>query len=226
MLAPAKCFLGDAQRAYNRCADLHVCHCVNVLLIFIESNGYQVINETGLVSVHGKNHQVISELITRPKSKSYVDIVDAIFCTSKDENVAAFYTWNKIVSAKQSGTLVYVIQLCLAPFYLGPSQQYRQRHFGVSQYQVYNHHQPLFNGTFREDINVRLLLHTINFFQFHLKADAGEGLLTHLYKTLPSDQVPRPWTGPIKHGAQGLARHWKGVYSELTFAHKFHFTNS
>lgn len=65
-----------------------------------------------------------------------------------------------------------------------------------------------------EHVNVRLLLHMINFFQFHLKAK-DEGVLAYYYESLALDQVPRPWIGTIKGGVQRLGRHWKGIYSKL-----------
>jgi hypothetical protein len=148
-----------------------------------------------------------------PAQRPYFDIVDAIFCTSKDSNINSFLNRNQIVHAHSQGAFVYMIQICLAPYYLGPSKKYRQRYFDVSQYQTYSIHQPLFVGAYKEVINVRLLLHMLNFFQFHLKAK-GEGLLASSYHSLRSDQVPRPWVGEIKTGTQPLGRHWKGVYSK------------
>lgn len=184
-----------------------------ILLIFAESKNHNVFNNKGIVAVQGKNLQILTDMISNPGSKSYVDIVDGIFCTPRDDNIIHFDYHNRIVHGNSRGALLYVVQLCLAPYYLGPTRTYRQRHFDVSQYQTYNFQQPLFVGENMEHVNVRLLLHMVNFFQFHLKAK-DEGLLAYYYPSLAPDQVPRPWTGTIRGGAQTLGQHWKGIYSK------------
>jgi 1,2-phenylacetyl-CoA epoxidase catalytic subunit len=120
-----------------------------------------------------------------------------------------------VISAKMDNTLLYVIQLCLAPITLHPSYCNKKvSHFETSQYQVYDtaHRQPVFVGKYRQDINVWWLLHNVNFFKYQLKAEE-EGLLAHAYEDLESDQVPQAWVGTIKAGVNALGCHWKGAYS-------------
>lgn len=86
----------------------------------------------------------------------------------------------------------------------------------MSQAQVYciPSEQPLFAGDWKSEINIRWLLHTVNFFKHHLKAEEGEGLLGYTYGELQPDQLPQPWLGHIKPGTQELGSHWKGVQSK------------
>jgi len=100
----------------------------------------------------------------------------------------------QVVSATSRDTILYVVQICLASFVLHPKMSTtRASHFDISQYQVYSlaDSQPLFAGKWKQDINVRLILHLVNFFKYHFKAE-GEGLLAHCYKQLELDQVPQP----------------------------------
>lgn len=124
---------------------------------------------------------------------------------------------NRIVSAKVDGTLIYAIQLCLTAVSLNPRFcDSKVSHFDISQYQSYNTpaRQPIFVGKFKQDINLRWLLHVVNFFKHHLTV-ADEGLLAHYYSDLEADQFPQPWEGRIKPGTSPLQTHWKGAYSKF-----------
>lgn len=122
-----------------------------------------------------------------------------------------------IVTANTDGSLVLVIQLCLTSLSLHPHYcKSNVSHFDMSQREVYTDYksQPVFIGAWKQDINVRWLLHTVSFFKFHLKAE-GEGSLAQHYEDLERDQLPQPWLGRIKEGTQPLGSHWKSAYSEL-----------
>ena len=157
-------------------------------------------------------------MLTGENGQSYVDIVDAVFNTSRGWGAESFRDMIKIVSASTAESLVYVIQLCLTPFSLHPETcNHKISHFDISQYQAYERssEQPMFVGKFKQDINPRWLLHVVNFFKYHLKA-GGEGLLEHAYSDLDSNQYPQPWAGLIQPGVLPLGSHWKGAYSMLT----------
>jgi hypothetical protein len=125
---------------------------------------------------------------------------------------------SRVVSASVEGTLVYAVQLCLTPISLNPRfcNNRRVSHFDLSQYQAYDTpaRQPMFCGKYKQDVNLRWLLHVVNFFKYHLTVNA-EGLLAHHYKDLEADQFPQPWEGRIEPGTKPLKSHWKGAYSML-----------
>ena len=172
------------------------------------SNGHQ--------AVWGLNWQALSDLLTGDNGASHIDIVDSIFNTSFDKDTNKVSSINQIVTAAHENTLVYVVQLCLTSFNLDPEYcNFKVNHFDISQYQAYSGPacQPVFDGLMKQEVNVRWLLHVINFFKYHMKSD-GEGLLAHDYKELENSQIPQFWVGKIQGGTQPLARHWKGAYSE------------
>lgn len=144
--------------------------------------------------------------------------MDSIFNTSLDEDTNDSSSFNKIVTARHKNTLVYVVQLLLTPFSLTPGLcNHKVGHFDISQYFVYctAKVQPIFTGLYKQELNIRWLLHAANFFKFHLKSQ-GEGLLAHEYQLLEKDEYPQFWEGHIKGGTQPLAQHWKGVHSKYT----------
>ncbi|KAH7383643.1 hypothetical protein BKA64DRAFT_760510 [Cadophora sp. MPI-SDFR-AT-0126] len=178
--------------------------------LLLESNACQVKNPYyGYVFVEGRNLDFIRHLL-----EDDVDIVDAIFNTSFDKDTNDASSFKKIVTANDKNTLVYVIQLLLTPFSLHPAScNTKVGHFDISQYQAYSTAkvQPVFNGLYKQQVNIRWLLHIVNFFKFHLKSK-GEGLLAHEYRLLENDEFPQFWPGHIKGGTQPLARHWKGAH--------------
>ncbi|KAH9222638.1 hypothetical protein DL95DRAFT_505701, partial [Leptodontidium sp. 2 PMI_412] len=179
--------------------------------LLLESKASTVQNPYyGYIDVEGKNLEFIRKLL----SGSEVDIIDSVFNTSFDKDTNDSSGFNKVVTANDKNTLVYVIQLILTPFSLDPGLcNSKVGHFDISQYQAYSTAklQPVFTGLYKQVVNIRWLLHVVNFFKFHLKSD-GEGLLEHEYRILEHDEFPQFWTGHIKGGTQPLARHWKGVH--------------
>ncbi len=176
----------------------------------MDRNGNQV--------VKGLNFQYIRDMLTGENGQSYVDIIDAVFNTNSPGGLNDFRNMTKILSAATEDSLVYIIQLCLTPFSLHPEIcNTRVSHFEISQFHAYERssEQPIFVGKYKQEINARWLLHTVNFFKYHLKA-GGEGLLAHAFSDLEAHQYPRPWIGLIQAGTRPLGSHWKGAYSMLT----------
>lgn len=178
-----------------------------------ESNAAKVQNKYwGWVEVEGPNLKYIQQLL----ESSEVDIIDSVFNTSFDADANDSSTLNKVVTANDKNTLIYVIQLMLTPFSLDRSLcNGKVGHFDISQYQAYSTAklQPIFTGLYKQAVNVHWLLHAVNFFKFHLKSK-GEGLLAHEYSHLERGDYPQFWSGHIKGGTQPLARHWKGAHSK------------
>lgn len=176
-----------------------------------ESNAREVVNSQGNQIIVGMNHNYIREWVNQ-NSRRHTDIMDAILNTEKNS-----WDHDDIVTATTDGSLVLVIQLCLTHLSLHPDCcKSTAAHFDMSQREVYTDHrsQPVFVGAWKQDINVRWLLHTVNFFKFHLKAH-DEGTLAQYYEDLERDQLPQPWLGRIKEGTQPLGSHWKSAHSKL-----------
>jgi hypothetical protein len=184
--------------------------------MFIESDAQRVYDQ-GVRIVNGLNIQFVRNVLRGKRGASYLDIIDSIFRTEKDK-VGRGRDIRKVVTGNSEGALLYVVQLCLAPFTLHPSLCKNSSNFENSQVQVYatNEEQPIFKGVYKGEVNVRWLLHVINFFKYHVKA-SEEGLLAHAYETLKSDspdQLPQPWIGRIKAQTQPLGAYWKGAHGK------------
>ncbi|KAI6708363.1 hypothetical protein JHW43_009103 [Diplocarpon mali] len=181
--------------------------------LLLDSKASMTSDGNGKQVVRGLNLSYIADLLTG-NGLSYLDIVDSIFNTSFDKDVNTAYNSRQVVTATKDKTLIYVVQLCLTPFSLHHEFCNRNvNHFDISQYHAYSRpcSQPICTGFFKQDVNVRWLLHVVNFFKYHFKSE-GEGLMAHDYKELEVDQLPQFWVGNIKAGTQPLARHWKGAY--------------
>ncbi|KAF4630370.1 hypothetical protein G7Y89_g7768 [Cudoniella acicularis] len=179
-----------------------------------ESNAQINVNNNGVAVVDGLNMNFIRQLISNEADPRFKDIINAVLNTEVDE----YYNNNDIVSAKKEETLVLVVQLILTPLSLHPDIcNARVFHVDLSQQQAYATAkvQPLFIGKYKQDINVRWLLHTVNFFKFHLKAPVGEGILSQEYSNLEEHQYSQPWAGVIQSGTQKLGKYWKGVHTFL-----------
>ncbi|KAK4697460.1 hypothetical protein P7C71_g612, partial [Lecanoromycetidae sp. Uapishka_2] len=92
--------------------------------------------------------------------------------------------------------------------------------FPFSQSAVYAHPQqnPLFlnHGL---DVNIDLLMHTANFFKYHM-TQATENTLYTIFNELEDDQKPRAWESQLQQGrgipgVKKLGTHWKGSYAYL-----------
>jgi hypothetical protein len=126
------------------------------------------------------------------------------------------------VSASTEGSMVMVIQLSLASLVLDYNVLGDYLSFHQSQVDAYADDvtQPIFVGKWKQDVNVKWCLSTLNFFSFHLNTEGGEGVLCQEYWELKKDQIAQPWTGRLKEGTQTLGTKWKGAYSKsiLTFS--------
>lgn len=69
----------------------------------------------------------------------------------------------------------------------------------------------LFVGKYKELVNLRFLVHAMNYFRFHLKAMHGEGLLSHAYRELAAGEYPRTWLGKLKSGVHEIGKQWKST---------------
>jgi hypothetical protein len=207
-----------------------------------ESDARKVRDSDGNEVVDGLNLSFIRDMITNRGDGKFVDIIDSILNTEGALN--SKWGSNKLITASKPGSLVYVVQLALTPISLHPDYcNGKVSHFDVSQTQVSQlskcsttretlsttifgnadseiqayataKAQPIFVGKVLQDINVRWLLHTVNFFKFHFKTGRGEGIIADDYASFERDQYLQPWVGLIKAGTQPLGRFWKGAHSK------------
>lgn len=176
-----------------------------------ESNAFRISGENGNELVVARNIQFIRNLVTEGTPNfSYLNILDAVLNTDNDWDV------DSTPRVKDETSFVMLVQLCLTSISLDPNCcNYKVSHFDMSQAQVYAapHKQPVFEGGWNQDVNIRWLLHTVNFFKHHVKAGNGEGLFAYSYAALEPHQLPQPWLGKIISGTQQLKSHWKGIQS-------------
>ncbi|KAG0649749.1 hypothetical protein D0Z07_3720 [Hyphodiscus hymeniophilus] len=180
--------------------------------LILESNARKVIDAEGKQTIVGRNHEYIRDWVQHGGRK-YTDIIDAILSTDKTS-----WDFRDVVSATTVDSLVLVIQLCLTYISLHPGSCNNEvSHFDMSQREAYADHakQPVFVGGWKQDINVRWLLHTVNFFKLHLKSPHGAGVLAQHYEDLEHHQTPQPWLGRIQGGTQPIGSHWKSAYTFL-----------
>jgi len=180
-------------------------------------------NSNGDEVVDGLNFRFIREMLTEERDPNddkiwrclFVDIVDSILSTAGALDYQR--DMRNLVTASKPGSLVYIIQLALTPISLHPDHcNSKVSHFDISQAQAYAtiKQQPIFVGKVKQDINVRWLLHIVNFFKYHFKSGGSEGIIADDYSSLERDQYPQPWVGLIKAGTQPLGRFWKGAHSK------------
>ena len=182
------------------------------MLTAIESNACHGRDNDGSVTTTGKNQAYFADWILQAEEgqETYLDLIDAILLTENDWDA------NVVVSAKEEESLVLVVQLCLAWLFLDYEIVIQFRNFHQSQAQAYadDSKQPVFVGKWKTYINVRWLLHTLNFFACHLKVGRNEGVLCDDYFGLPNCQLPQPWVGKLQDETQALGTSWKGAYSK------------
>ncbi|TVY28683.1 hypothetical protein LHYA1_G002430 [Lachnellula hyalina] len=198
---------GIQQKNQNDCLEM-------LRTLIIESDARKVRDSNGNVIVDGLNLRFIRSMITNKGDGKFVDIIDSVLNTEGALNCKSGAS--KVITANKPGSLVYVIQLALTPISLHPGYcNNRVTHFDVSQMHAYStaKAQPIFVGKVLQDINVRWLLHTINFFKFHFKSSRGEGIIANDYALLEPDQYVQPWVGLIEAGTQPLGRFWKGAHT-------------
>jgi len=178
--------------------------------------------------VIGHNHEFISRWVIDNGlgvGDGYLDILDA--ATRTHEHIPDFWHPDRVVSASREDSLVLVIQICLTALNLNPiscniNKSVRSPtnvpNFDSTQVEAYADHekQPIFVGMWKQDINVRWLLSTVQFFKYHFRQPTGEGLLGTMYDSLEPDQLPQPWVGKLVEGTQELGTNWKGAFSKYS----------
>ena len=126
--------------------------------------------------------------------------------------------------------LLQTLQLVFTHWQLDRSLQIQTYGFSYSQRAVYGHPDdyPMFLDNDRFRVNIEFLLHTANFFKYHITHEQ-ENTLFSLFEELEEGQKPRAWEGPIQQGrgipgVKRLGTHWKGSYGE--YSNSFSLTNS
>lgn len=90
--------------------------------------------------------------------------------------------------------------------------------FPYSQKAVYGHpgKVPLFQGRNFNKVNIDFLMHTGNFFKYHL-AEPQAQTLYELFSELEPHEQPQAWDSRVHQGpdVKELGKHWKGSYGKL-----------
>lgn len=151
-------------------------------------------------------------MTSRGSGHNYIDVLDSLL--EPDD----FVTAPSVAGRRKKLKLMGMVQLCLLPMILDLQHNNAPLvHWDSSQRYVYSHHgeMQLFKGFYRNHINIKLLVNTLNYFKFHLKVANGEGILSNAYAKLASSQRPQMWIGKVPVGTQDMKGHWKGVASKL-----------
>ena len=87
--------------------------------------------------------------------------------------------------------------------------------FAESQSQVFGHPDkfPLFLNGEMDKVNVKYLLHIVNFFKYHMTKQEEASLYPY-YSELTNELRPKAWTEPLHQGVKELGSHWKGTYGK------------
>lgn len=145
--------------------------------------------------------------------KSYCDILQSVIHSDSGRTSSTLTTRNP-------ASFTIAIQICLTAIALHPDHCKEPAVcFEESQVEMFAApaRTKLFVGKYKEYVNFRYLLHSTNYFRFHLKEPHLQGLLSHPYKQLDADQYPRTWLGKLKPGTQEIGKQWKGVAGKQLF---------
>lgn len=177
-------------------------------------NAFAEMNHYVTRTIYGKNFKWLCRYFSLDCS-TIIMRTNLLFSTLVDGN-------QNIIQSKEDGAELLIVKLCLAPFAL--NQYYATvhgfMHIDDSQRMVYTHQdkQPLFFGEYTT-INVRWILHAINFFAFHMRAADGEGVFSVDYENLQECFLPQFWNGKLTNGTQTLDHRWIGAYSKHSYPH-------
>lgn len=90
--------------------------------------------------------------------------------------------------------------------------------FSYSQKAVYGHPNkfPMFRGQNYNKVNIDFIMHTANFFKYHMTMKDAQTLY-EVYSELEDHEKPKAWSSRIHQGpgVEKLGKRWKGSYGEL-----------
>ena len=89
--------------------------------------------------------------------------------------------------------------------------------FPHSQKAIYSHPRsnPIFKGQNHDRVNINLLMHTLDFFKYHLTFSRAQTLYRS-FSGLNQQKRPRCWNARIRHGLQSLGSRWYGTWGMYT----------
>jgi hypothetical protein len=73
---------------------------------------------------------------------------------------------------------------------------------------------PLYSVLTPKQVNLRWMLHAMNFFRHHMLNEDAQTLFNKVDE-LDVTQRPSAWREPLREGAYPLSKHWRGTYSFL-----------
>ncbi len=119
---------------------------------------------------------------------------------------------------KEATNLELTVKICLTHLMLNPKIPAQINSFIISQVEAYQciTKVPIFQGRNGFQVNFQWLQHVANFFRHHLRAKHGEGLLTHVFESLPDKDLPRAWPGKLENKTMPLGHKWKGAFTYIS----------
>lgn len=125
--------------------------------------------------------------------------------------------WRAAGTVESRSSLLLMIQSLIAPSVLSfDTLQFSKEVFGFpdSQRVVYGNaiEQQMFGGFSGREVNMEWVLHSLNFWKYHLMRE-DEGTLYYAFNALDHSDRPRYWSQQLSNGAATLGQHWKGSYS-------------
>ncbi|KAH8808612.1 hypothetical protein F5884DRAFT_858140 [Xylogone sp. PMI_703] len=174
--------------------------------LILESDARTTPNSINIPLVDGKNFKWLCQYLNcDAPSAICTDIIDVTLSDDDNNNFAE----------------LLIIQICLASLSLNRFYHASNKLVGFdeSQRMVYAHQdgEPLFSGRYSSVVNARWVLHALNFFKFHMRAQDGEGVLNAEYESYDDWMLPQFWTGKLVNGTQKLGRRWLGAYTFLEY---------
>ena len=176
--------------------------------IGVDSDVRMLVDVDGNSSIVALNQDRMREFC-EPRSEDgrYCDIIETVF------DICIGFDNRGTMIGRSQRAFVLVIYLCLAHIALKFNTAKTFRRFNESQKMMYVEHQhnTIFQGKYKRDLNIRWLVHAVNFWKLQLTVN-HEGILVSDFKNLPANQLPQPWLGKLQTGTQKLGKHWKGAY--------------
>ena len=119
---------------------------------------------------------------------------------------------------KRVNPLLQTIQLVFTHFSMEYATECPSSAFPESQLAVYSHpdNYPIFLDASKSTINAEFLLHTANFFKYHMTR-VDECTLYIPFVRLEWVEKPRGWQSSLGQGMMKLGKSWKGSYGKLLY---------
>ncbi|KAF2088704.1 hypothetical protein K490DRAFT_38547, partial [Saccharata proteae CBS 121410] len=151
------------------------------------------------------NHQLYSRNLRRLRhysNKIYSNLLDEVL-------FQAF-------GAENTNPMLHAVQVTFTAWCLRKSFGYGNFSFESSQRAAYASpfKEPIFHGFNKQTVNMKWILHVMNFFKYHI-TEEDNATLSQPFWDLGNEQYPTLWQGPLQNGPSKPGRYWKGTYAYI-----------